>query len=81
MEQEIARVVEHRRWLHRHPELAFAERETTAYVAEHLRKAGLAVRQTGESGLIADLTVDPAYPTVAIRAEMDAIEVPEETGL
>ena len=81
MEQEIARVVEHRRWLHRHPELAFAERETTAYVAEHLRKAGLAVRQTGESGLIADLTVDPAYPTVAIRAEMDAIEVQEETGL
>ncbi|MGI6094094.1 MAG: M20 metallopeptidase family protein [Lachnospiraceae bacterium] len=71
----------HRRWLHQHPELAFLEEETTKYIVKHLKRANIPCRQLGKSGVIADLAVDKALPTIAVRAEIDAIAVPEETGL
>ena len=74
-------MIEHRRWLHQHPELAFEERETTAYIARQLRSLGIPFRQTGESGIIADIMVDQALPTIAVRAEIDAVPIHEETEL
>ena len=75
------RLIRHRRWLHQHPELAMQEKETTGYIVEHLKKAGIPFRQMNESGVIADLFVDKSFPTIAIRAEIDAVPIQEETGL
>ena len=75
------RILKHRRWLHRHPELAFSEKETTAYIAEQLQQLGIPYRQTGESGIIADIMLDQSLPTIAVRAEIDAVPIQEETGL
>jgi amidohydrolase len=72
-----------RRTIHAHPELAFEEHETARLVAERLTRAGLAVRtgvgKTGVVGLLAGGKGDG--PTVAIRADMDALPIHEETGL
>lgn len=71
----------HRRWLHRHPELAMQERETSCYIAKYLNELGISAEILGETGVIGNLTVDPALPTFALRGEMDAVPVGEETGL
>jgi amidohydrolase len=71
-----------RRHLHRHPEPSGGERETTAFLAEKLRSAGLKPRVlNGGLGLIADLTLGnlPAdAKRVAIRADIDALPIQDE---
>ena len=71
----------HRHWLHQHPELAFAEKETTNYIMKQLEHVGIPYKQIGTCGLYADLLADSSYPTIAIRAEIDGLPVKEETGL
>ena len=64
-----------RRQLHAHPELSFAEHQTAALVAERLQQLGYSVRKgVGGTGVTADLGQGT---TVAIRAELDALPVPE----
>lgn len=77
-----AQVVEWRRWFHAHPELSNREFNTAERVAEILRGMGLAP-QTGiaHTGVVAIITGGKPGPLVAIRADMDALPVGEETGL
>jgi len=74
--------VEVRRHLHRHPELSFQEKETSAYVAAHLERLGLSF-QTGVGGYGIKVVLEGSRPgpTVALRADMDALPIHEETGL
>jgi amidohydrolase len=76
------RVIEWRRDIHRHPELANREVRTAAKVAEHLRALGLEVR-TGmaHTGVVAVLKGRLPGPTVLLRADMDALPVTEKTDL
>ena len=70
-----------RRDIHAHPETAFAEHRTTDLVADQLQAAGIGFRRTEGSGLIAELgATEPAYRT-AMRADIDALPIPERTGL
>lgn len=70
-----------RRHIHQHPERSFEERETRAYVEAQLRAVpGFQFHPIGETGLCAEFHVDPALPTVAARAELDALGVEEESG-
>lgn len=70
------------RWLHRHPELAFEEAGATAQVRELLTQAGLAVQDGGlPTGLIAQVEGALPGPTVALRCDMDALPIQEQTGL
>jgi len=70
-----------RRDLHAHPELAGDEVRTTGLVAARLSAAGVRVRMLAGSGLTADIgPVDPAY-RVALRADLDALPITEQTGL
>jgi amidohydrolase len=75
-------VIEWRRHLHQHPELSNQEHNTSAYVANHLRKLGLKVH-TGiaGTGVVAVLKGDLPGPTVGLRADMDALPIKEATGL
>ncbi|QCW49588.1 amidohydrolase [Nocardioides dongxiaopingii] len=67
--------------LHRHPEPSGQEERTAATLAALLRDAGLDVRTgVGGHGVVAALVNGPG-PVVALRAELDALPVTEETGL
>lgn len=69
-----------RREMHRHPELAWQEHRTSAFIADRLRDLGLDV-QTGIGGTGVVATLDGGSgPSVALRAEMDALPIQEETG-
>lgn len=75
-------VVEWRRWFHENPELSNREFETSARVAEILQGMGLEP-QTGiaKTGVIAILQGGKPGPLIAVRADMDALPVTEQTGL
>ncbi|HKA13430.1 MAG TPA: amidohydrolase [Myxococcota bacterium] len=75
-------VIAWRRDIHEHPELANREVRTAALVAKQLKKLGLAVRtKVAHTGVVAVLRGTAAHPVVALRADMDALPVTEETGL
>ena len=79
---ETPKVVAWRRDLHANPELGFSETRTAALVAEHLRALGLEVRTgVGRTGVVGVLRGGRPGRTVALRADMDALPVPEATGL
>ncbi|MDP9863152.1 MULTISPECIES: M20 metallopeptidase family protein [Streptosporangium] len=71
-----AELIELRREIHRHPELAGAERRTAALVADALRGAGLDVRtDVGGHGVVAILDAGDG-PAIGYRADLDAVAVP-----
>lgn len=73
------RLVEIRRDLHRHPELSFQEVRTSGIAAKEVEALGYSVR-TGiaRTGVVAELE-NGAGPTVALRADMDALPIQEES--
>ena len=71
-----------RRDIHQHPELSNREFRTSKLVAEHLRSLGLEVRtEIAHTGVAAFLEGGKPGPIVALRADMDALPVTEQTGL
>ena len=68
-------LVELRRDVHAHPELAWEEERTTAVVAKRLVEAGLRVQQLPRSGLVAETGPEDGATTVALRADLDALPV------
>ena len=75
-------VIQLRRHFHQHPELSNREEQTAARVAEHLRGLGLEPR-TGiaHHGVVAIIEGGLPGPDIALRADMDALPVTEQTGL
>ncbi len=73
-------VVAFRRDLHKNPELAYKEKRTAMVIARTLRSLGLAV-QTGvaKTGVIGILRGKRSSPVVALRADMDALPIGEES--
>lgn len=75
------RVVAWRRDFHRHPELAHQEERTASIVAAHLKNLGMSVREhVGSTGVIGVLKGAEAGKTIALRADMDALPIVENTG-
>ncbi|WP_417664561.1 M20 family metallopeptidase [Pseudidiomarina donghaiensis] len=76
------KVIEWRRDLHQHPELSNREFRTAKVVAEHLEALGLEV-QTGvaHTGVVGLLKGAKPGPTIALRADMDALPVTELTDV
>ncbi|MBC2869653.1 amidohydrolase [Streptomyces mexicanus] len=78
---DLAGLAEVYRDLHAHPELGFAEHRTAGIVAERLRAAGYETATgVGRTGVVGVLR-NGEGPTVAVRADMDALPVREQTGL
>lgn len=75
---------EARQWrldLHRHPELAFEEHRTGDFIAGRLAEYGLAVRRgAGRTGVVGTLSRGTSRRAIALRADMDALPIIEETG-
>lgn len=76
----LPRLVAMRHDLHRHPELGFEERRTQGVVRAWLEEHGYRPRACADTGLVADLHPG-AGPTVALRADLDALPIPEPTDL
>ncbi len=72
-----------RRKLHSYPELSFEEERTSDAVAEWLSGLGLDVvrRGVGGHGIVAELAGSRPGPRIALRADMDALPIQEESGL
>jgi amidohydrolase len=86
IDQETARVTplvtEIRHQIHQHPELSNREEKTAALVADYLRKLGLEVKTgVAHHGVVAVLRGGRPGGVVAVRADMDALPVTEETNL
>jgi amidohydrolase len=70
-----------RRDLHAHPELSFQEIRTAEVVAERLRELGYDVRTgVGITGCVGEFSTGDG-PTVALRADMDALPILEENDV
>ena len=69
-----------RRDIHQHPELAFREVRTAQLVADTLHEiGGIDIRTAvGKTGIVGTLT-NGTGPTIAIRADMDALPINEQT--
>ncbi|NLI53994.1 MAG: amidohydrolase [Clostridiales bacterium] len=77
-------VVEWRRHMHRYPEVSFEEVETTAWLEARLRERGVdAIERPTETGLVARVfgTKAGKPAVVAVRADIDALPMPEENDL
>jgi len=81
-ESLLPELVELRRRLHAHPELGLELPETQRAVLEALAGLDLAVATGGRtSAVVATLRGGRPGPTLLLRADMDALPMPEETGL
>lgn len=75
-------IISIRRHLHQHPELSFEEVETPKYIADFHEALGHEVRtDVGGNGVVAYLKGEHDGPTVALRADFDALPIEEETEL
>ncbi len=72
-----------RRDLHKHPEISNEEKKTAEIIAEELRKMGISdiKENVNGHGIIAEIHGAGDGKIVALRADMDALQIKEETGL
>ncbi|MEQ1504919.1 MAG: M20 family metallopeptidase [Myxococcota bacterium] len=78
----VDRMVSLRRALHQHPELAFTEHATMRRISGTLDELGVAHRAgVAGTGIVVDLPGRGDGPRVALRADIDALPIHEETGL
>ncbi len=75
-------VISWRRHLHQYPELSFQEMQTTAYLTGILEQIeGIELEFPTKTGVVAILRGDEPGPVLALRADIDALPIQEETGL
>ncbi len=76
------KVIDWRRDLHQHPELSNREFRTAKVIAEHLNSLGLDVQtDIAHTGVVGVLKGGKPGPTIALRADMDALPVTEQTDV
>ncbi|NEW05437.1 amidohydrolase [Paenibacillus sp. SYP-B3998] len=79
LQQTYEEMVGWRRYLHQNPELSFQELRTAEFVVNHLLDWGIEVRtQVGGNGVVGLLRGANQGPTVALRADMDALPIQDE---
>ncbi|WP_195892879.1 M20 metallopeptidase family protein [Bacillus massiliigorillae] len=76
MKENFEISVDWRRHLHQHPELSFKEYKTKEFIVEKLSEFGLEVKTgVGGNGVIATLQGAQEGPTIALRADFDALPI------
>ncbi|MBM6617199.1 M20 family metallopeptidase [Bacillus suaedaesalsae] len=79
LEERYPKMVEIRRHLHMHPELSFQEVQTARYIANFYKNLGVEVRtEVGGNGVVATIKGSKPGPTVALRADFDALPIDDE---
>lgn len=73
-------LISHRRWLHAHAGVGFDLSETREYVRSALSDMGYSPFECGKCGLTANIG-NGNGKTILLRADMDALPIPEESGV
>tara|TARA_B100001093_G_scaffold463995_1_gene480512 strand:+ start:783 stop:1949 length:1167 start_codon:yes stop_codon:yes gene_type:complete len=70
-----------RRHFHRYPELSFKEFNTAETISQHLNNLGISHKKgVGKTGIVGEINFGPG-PTIALRADMDALPIQEVNNL
>jgi len=78
----MEKVIEWRHDIHEHPELGNREFRTSKKIEDHLVSLGIPVEtKIAYTGLVGLIKGGKPGPTIALRADMDALPVEEKTGL
>lgn len=81
-EKFFQQTVQLRRQIHKNPELGFEEYETAELIATTLKNLGWQVREgVAKTGVVGLLKGTKPGPTIALRADMDALPIDEQTDL
>ena len=68
--------------LHKIPELGYTETQTSDRIAQELDRMGIAYdRGIGGTGIVAWITKGAGSRAIALRADMDALPIAEESGV
>ncbi|MGE6630865.1 M20 family metallopeptidase [Bacillus sp. NPDC077027] len=79
LDEHYEEMVEIRRHLHMHPELSFQEIETAAFIASYYEKLNIPTRtNVGGQGVLAYIDGAESGPTIALRADFDALPIQDE---
>lgn len=83
VKQAVPDICAMRRHIHENPELSGEEVETAAFMAANLRSFGIDVQEhvAGTTAVLGTLKGGKPGPVIALRADMDALPMTEETGL
>lgn len=82
IESRYGEMVDIRRYMHQHPEVSFKEDHTKEYIYHQIKDLGFEIRRdVGGNGLTARLQVNDDYPTIALRADFDALPIEEENDV
>lgn len=77
-----SRIINWRHWLHEHPELAFCEHETSAYIEAELKKMeNIEVIKPTKTSVLGIVRGKKEGRTIALRADIDALPVDEEADV
>lgn len=77
-----SKIQEHFRFLHQHPGVAFEESVAAQYIAQKLREWGYEVTEgIGKTGVVGRLKVGDGKASIGLRADTDALPVPEAADL
>ncbi len=78
LEEEVMSNFKH---LHENPELGFLEVNTSKFLIDKLKEYGIEYKQVAITGIIATIYGDNPGKTIAIRADIDALPITEESGV
>jgi amidohydrolase len=82
VDEVASQAVGWRRYLHAHPALSFCEHETARFVGETLASfGGLEIDRPTPTSVVARLRSGRPGPTLAFRADIDALPIQEESGV
>lgn len=75
-------IIELRRWFHAYPESSFKEFETSKKIKEELDKLQIPYESVGDTGVVGiikgKIDVNNNIPVIALRADIDALEIEEK---
>jgi amidohydrolase len=82
IESVLPSLIDLRHELHAHPELGYQEHETARRLLDRLQRLpGMLIRAgVAQTGIVATLGPDKSGPCIALRADMDALPIQEQTG-
>ncbi len=74
-------IISLRRRIHENPELSFEEKETTELIVSYLKDSGIEVSRPTPTGAVGIIKGKGKGRVIALRADIDALPIKEETGL
>lgn len=81
-QQYFGELVEMRRHMHMYPEIGLNEIETSKYISSLLTKMGIEIVDLGlKTGVVGLIEGEKPGPTIALRADIDALPIEEDTNL